>query len=238
LYFTSLNTLRQLVADNTAKTNPLNPAATTTGMASSSVLPKISNLSNLLTGATARVVAGTILMPVTVIKVRYESNLYTYKSIAAASKSIYATEGIRGFFSGWGATAVRDAPYAGLYVVFYEGSKTYLSRILSKTEKEGALPATTINASSGVIAAALATAITNPFDAVKTRLQLMPSEYNNMLRAAKLMVQREGIRGFFDGLGLRMGRKACSSALAWSVYEELVRRGERRLEERRGEAVL
>jgi solute carrier family 25, member 38 len=196
-------------------------------------------MSNLLTGATARVFAGLILMPVTVIKVRYESNLYAYKSIAAASRSIYATEGVRGFFSGFGATAVRDAPYAGLYVVFYEASKTYLSRILSSPSREGALPATTINASSGVLAAALATAITNPFDAVKTRLQLMPAEYGNMVRAARLMMEREGVRGFFDGLGIRMGRKACSSALAWTVYEELIRRGERRLEDRKeAEAVL
>ena len=54
-------------------------------------------------------------MPVTVIKVRYESDLYNYKSISSASRSIFAQEGLKGFFSGFGATAVRDAPYAGLY---------------------------------------------------------------------------------------------------------------------------
>jgi len=36
----------------------------------------------------------------------------------------------------------------------------------------------------------------------------------------------EGVRSLFDGLGLRMGRKAISSALAWTVYEELIRRAE------------
>ena len=35
------------------------------------------------------------------------------------------------------------------------------------------------------------------------------------------------IRSFFDGLGLRMSRKALSSALAWTVYEELIGRAER-----------
>lgn len=30
----------------------------------------------------------------------------------------------------------------------------------------------------------------------------------------------------FDGLALRMARKALSSALAWTVYEEVIRRAE------------
>ena len=240
VYFTSLNTLRQLVANNTAKKAP-SYSVTAANNITSSVLPKLSSTGNLVTGATARVFAGLILMPVTVIKVRYESDFYAYKSILSASKSIYSTEGLRGFFSGFGATAVRDAPYAGLYVVFYEKSKSYLSRLFSRPAttsiagsaqgdgKSTTVPPATINATSGVLAAASATAITNPFDAVKTRLQLMPLKYGNMLKATRLMLKEDGIRGFFDGLGLRMGRKAISSALAWTVYEELIRRAERKL---------
>jgi solute carrier family 25 protein 38 len=176
-------------------------------------------------------------MPVTVIKVRYESDLYAYKSLSSATSSIYKSEGLRGFFTGFGATAVRDAPYAGLYVVFYESSKSYLSRLFSPPAQNPAetgpasltLHPATINATSGVLAAAAATAITNPFDAVKTRLQLMPGKYSNMINATRLMIREDGLRGFFDGLGLRMGRKAVSSALAWTVYEELIRRAESRL---------
>ena len=240
LYFTTLSSLRQLV-DNSAAlrtkqgTNVADGLTRDTSQLSSSVLPKLSNTQNLLTGATARLLAGFILMPMTVIKVRYESDLYAYRSIADASKTIFRSEGLRGFFSGFGATAVRDAPYAGLYVVFYEASKTKLSRTLSMTTDLGSglvsLPSSTatasVNATSGVIAAGLATAITNPFDAVKTRLQLVPSKYGNAFGAAKVMLQEEGWKCFFDGLGLRMGRKAFSSALAWTVYEELIGRAER-----------
>jgi solute carrier family 25, member 38 len=124
LYFTSLSSLRQIVANRTAIRNGalgLTPVSTMTpGSRASSVLPKLSNTENLLTGASARVFAGLVLMPVTVIKVRYESDFYNYKSILSAARSIYSTEGLKGFFSGFGATAVRDAPYAGLYVLFYE----------------------------------------------------------------------------------------------------------------------
>ncbi|KAL8798143.1 MAG: hypothetical protein Q9200_007817 [Gallowayella weberi] len=194
-------------------------------------------------------------MPITVIKVRYESSLYTYTSLLSATSSILKQEGPKGFFAGFGATAIRDAPYAGLYVVFYEQSKRYLNSlkpaaaaaplgrstahttesVLAGEETEtmktsffssSSSSAISINFVSGVLAAGLATAITNPFDAVKTRLQLMPGRYANMVQASRQMVRDEGFRSLLDGLGLRVGRKAISSALAWTVYEELVRRAE------------
>lgn len=172
-------------------------------------------------------------MPMTVIKVRYESNLYAYKGIVGAGKDILRTEGIKGFFSGFGATAIRDAPYAGLYVLFYEQLKKRLSLLSQTVPLPGQSPnsmagskSASINFGSGVIAAGLATAITNPFDAIKTRIQLQPKVYHNMFHAARKMVRVDGVKSLFDGLGLRMGRKAISSALAWTVYEELIRRAE------------
>jgi solute carrier family 25, member 38 len=198
---------------------------------SSSVLPRLTNSENLLTGAVARVFAGFLMMPVTVIKVRYESDFYAYRSILGASRDILAREGMRGFFAGFGATAVRDAPYAGLYVVFYEGSKRKLNGVVGK--EGGGVVAASMNFASGVFAAALATSITNPFDAVKTRLQLFPAKYSNMVQATTLMLREDGVRSLFDGLGLRIGRKALSSALAWTVYEELIGRAERRFSDER-----
>ena len=180
-------------------------------------------------------------MPVTVIKVRYESTLYSYKSMSGAATAILRQEGIRGLFAGFGATAARDAPYAGLYVVFYEEGKKSLSSLSHHsffashtTENENrerrdtmtTFKSMPINFISGILAAALATALTNPFDAVKTRLQIMPGRYRNMVIAGTRMVQEEGWRSLSDGLGLRMARKALSSALAWTVYEELVRGAE------------
>ena len=166
-------------------------------------------------------------MPVTVVKVRYESSLYSYRGIVEAGKEILRNEGLRGFFKGSAATAVRDAPYAGLYVVVYEEGKKGLSKALGQGEQGmTSTLAGAINFSAGVLAAGLATAATNPFDAVKTRLQLVPGRYGSMFAAGRRMVREEGWRSLMDGLGLRMGRKAASSALAWTLYEDLVRRAE------------
>ncbi|KAK3936305.1 putative solute carrier family 25 member 38 protein [Diplogelasinospora grovesii] len=227
IYFTSLNAIRQ----NAAKLPYLSTASSTSPQ--SSALPKLSNTGNLVAGVVARSFAGFILMPLTVLKVRYESSMYNYGSLAGAAKDIAGRDGIRGFFAGVGATAIRDAPYAGLYVLFYEQSKKRLSHILSeengkvKTEKMGVSRAATINFVSGMSAGVICSVISNPFDAVKTRIQLQPGEYRNMWHAAKRIVGGErGVRALWDGLALRMTRKALSSALAWTVYEELIRRAE------------
>lgn len=199
---------------------------------SSSSLPKLGNIANLSTGALARVAAGLIVNPITVLKVRYESTHYSYKSLAGAARDIAAKEGVRGFFAGFGATAVRDAPYAGLYVLVYEQAKTQLGAFahpLEDTRRISASTSATVNFLSGMIAATTATALTNPFDAIKTRLQIAPSKYGNMFRAAKMMLEQEGVRSMFSGLSMRIGRKALSSAFTWTVYEELVRRAERAL---------
>ncbi|KAI1935649.1 hypothetical protein LOZ66_005189 [Ophidiomyces ophidiicola] len=251
LYFTSLNTLRTAVATNApehmfqdGKGN-----SQSNGMTRTSALPKLSHTANLVTGAVARVSAGFVMMPVTILKVRYESDYYAYRSLWGAAKDIIRHEGVRGLFSGFGATAIRDAPYAGLYVVFYEHSKRTLATLLGPTnpsslyfpdttaESASRAPPSTasINFFSGALAAGLATTITNPFDVVKTRVQLMPSKYRNMVRATKLMLREDGMRSLFGGLGLRMGRKALSSALAWTVYEELIMWAEKRWAEEQKE---
>ncbi|OAL50573.1 mitochondrial carrier [Pyrenochaeta sp. DS3sAY3a] len=230
IYFSSLNALRRRASLIAAGKSD----AVLKGGEHSSSLPKLSNTANLATGAFARTWAGFVMMPITVLKVRYESSIYSYNSLFSASRDIFRTEGLKGFFAGFGATAVRDAPYAGLYVLFYEQSKRKLSTLATKIEeKSGAgmqLSSSTsagINFMSGVAAAGLGTTITNPFDAIKTRIQLMPGRYGNMVHAAKKMLAEDGVRSFFDGLGIRIARKAISSALAWTVYEELIRRAER-----------
>ncbi|EEH46877.1 uncharacterized protein PADG_02975 [Paracoccidioides brasiliensis Pb18] len=244
LYFSTLNALRQAVSNRDACV--LLYSQYDTLPKRTSALPQLSHTANLVTGAFARTAAGFVMMPVTVLKARYESDFYAYRSLWGAGRDIVRTEGFRALFSGFGATAIRDAPYAGLYIVFYEQSKKYLSSLgfggspspvwppsgeqntIDTAERQSTPSSILVNFVSGALAAGLATAITNPFDVVKTRLQLMPYKYRNMVHAVQLMLREDGVRSLFSGLGLRMGRKAISSALAWTVYEELILKAEKR----------
>ncbi|EPE03251.1 solute carrier family 25 member 38 [Ophiostoma piceae UAMH 11346] len=234
LYFAGLNAIR-----SSATKVPILAASTATTSASggSSGLVKLSNTGNMLAGAIARASAGFVLMPLTIIKVRYESSLYTYRSLAEASTDILRKEGVRGFFSGFGATAIRDAPYAGLYVLTYEQIKRRLNAAASAATGAtdassaslvpmGVSHAAAINFTSGILAAASCSVVSNPFDVIKTRIQLQPEKYHNMLHAVRRILAEEGLRSMWNGLALRMSRKAMSSALAWTVYEEMIRRAE------------
>ncbi|OLN92902.1 Solute carrier family 25 member 38-like protein [Colletotrichum chlorophyti] len=236
LYFTSLNSIRQHVSQSRLLGQATSSSqARAAAAAHSSSLPTLTPSANLAAGAFARTFAGFVLMPLTVIKVRYESNLYSYQSLLGASTDIYRTGGLRGFFAGFGATAVRDAPYAGMYVLFYELLKKRLSGLSSTDAGQSSTHpiiiktshATLVNFSSAIMAGAACSVVSNPFDAVKTRIQLQPSVYRNMYQACHKMVTEEGVRSLLDGVALRMSRKALSSALAWTVYEELIRRAER-----------
>ncbi|OJA18383.1 hypothetical protein AZE42_00719, partial [Rhizopogon vesiculosus] len=118
LYFTSLTYLRAVMTKS-----PYFSAHQRHNLDSSkSVLPKLSSQGNLIAGATARVGVGFILNPFSVIKARFESELHAYRSLSGSLLSIVRmgkSELLRGFV----ASSLRDAPYAGLFVVMYESIK-------------------------------------------------------------------------------------------------------------------
>ncbi|ONH73860.1 hypothetical protein BOH78_2731 [Pichia kudriavzevii] len=185
----------------------------------SSKLPKLTAYENIITGMVSRSVVGLLTMPITVVKIRFESNIYQYRSIKEALIDIFQTQGINGFFRGFGATCLRDAPYAGLYISSYEQLKSVLPKILNLNE---AADAGIINSTSAVIAAISATVITAPFDTIKTRMQLSPQVYKTFTQTT-IKLYKESFFHFFNGLSLRLLRKAGSAAIAWCIYEELVK---------------
>ncbi|KNE55976.1 hypothetical protein AMAG_01822 [Allomyces macrogynus ATCC 38327] len=174
---------------------------------------------NMVAGATARGTAGLLFMPISVIKVRYESSAYAYTSIAGAARDIVAKEGVRGLFAGFGATAMRDVPYAGVYVALYEQLKALGNRVLLDSSPA---KSTGLNMGSGVIAGTFATVLTQPFDLIKTRVQVDPHHYPNSWVAIRKIFSAEGLRGFFSGMSPRLVRKPLHAAITWTVYEEVV----------------
>lgn len=48
-----------------------------------------------------------------------QSGVYRYNSISEALVLIYKQEGLKGLSSGLVPTLLRDAPYSGLYLMFY-----------------------------------------------------------------------------------------------------------------------
>ncbi|KAG1449319.1 hypothetical protein G6F56_008676 [Rhizopus delemar] len=209
LYFFALSEIRQIVSSTRAVWKP----------AINAQQKDTQRWENLFSGSTARGAVGYIMMPITVVKVRYESNFYNYTSLSQAFRSIINTDGFRGLFAGYGATFIRDAPFAGIYLFFYEGIKTWANDYTTSHQKPVAN--VLINLGSGVAAGMAATCTTQPFDMLKTRMQLKPSIYKNLLQSSKKVYLEEGLMGFFDGISVRLIRKPLNSAISWAIYEEV-----------------
>ncbi|WFD28819.1 hypothetical protein MNAN1_003834 [Malassezia nana] len=223
-YFYTLNELRWLVAKWQVPGLAVPDTAIRTQR--SSTLARLSNTGNIVTGALARVTIGLVLNPISIVKARYESSHYSkeaYPTLGASLRSLYHDGGLRGFFRGFSATALRDAPYAGLYLAFYEQHKYYLGRWA-----QGESGAWWVVSASGLGAGILATVFTHPFDIVKTRMQTTPQALlqstsalrrPSVMATARHILQVDGPRAFADGLGLRCARKAASSMIGWSIFE-------------------
>jgi len=178
-----------------------------------------SSLQNFALGFSSRAFAGTVLLPVTVVKARFESGQFNYPSIGKAFTTIWRTEGMRGLYSGAGATIARDAPYSGLYLMFYGKGKEVAARVFDTD-----IASPVVSYACGLNAGLLASMVTQPADVIKTKMQLQPYKYRNSLDCLRIVLAESGPNGLLRGVTPRCLRRALISAMSWTVYEELLMR--------------
>lgn len=179
-------------------------------------------------GMVARSFSGAVMIPITVIKTRFESGTYRYSGMSSALVTIYSKEGLRGLSCGLIPTLVRDAPYSGLYLMFYTQLKQNVAgKLLERVsgDANAATLAAAVHFGCGMASGFLASAVTHPADVVKTQMQIHPARYGGSAVNASLAIYKaSGPRGFMIGLAPRMLRRTLMSALAWTVYEEIMRK--------------
>merc|ERR1719367_167357 len=193
-----------------------------------STAEKPSPMQAIYLGMTARTIAGCAMIPITVLKTRFESGHFNYTKMSSALIDIYSHEGLRGLSCGLVPTLARDAPYSGLYLMFYTQLKQNVSSTLLQVHpaldvRNNGYLASITHFSCGISAGLLASLVTHPADVVKTRMQLEPLIYPSVTKACKQIVVLSGPRGFLIGLAPRMLRRTLMSALAWTCYEEIMR---------------
>ncbi|GAA5893969.1 hypothetical protein JCM8208_001294 [Rhodotorula glutinis] len=228
LYFLSLSRLRTFMGNTTLfrpKGAPL-PAPGTKA--------KLTPVGDLLVGSTARTAVGFVLTPFTLLKTISESTLslpasstssartLVKPSTFTALRTLYASGGIRSLWRGAVPTALRDAPGAGLFIVFYERGRRLIG--VAGDGGKGAIG----GGVAGAAASLASTLLTTPFDVLKTRRQLSPDTYTTLAGSAARIFRTSGIRGFWEGGALRVCRKAGSAGIGWAVYEAFLGVGEGR----------
>lgn len=175
-------------------------------------------LESICLGVVARSISGIIMIPMTVVKTRFESGVYGYNSVLNALRQIYRTEGVKGMTCGLIPTLFRDAPFSGLYLMFYTQTKQLVSEDLLNSPYRSP-----IHFTCGLTAGILASVVTQPADVLKTKMQLYPNKFNGVWSVAVYVHGKYGLRGYFKGIVPRMLRRTLMTAMAWTVYERVTK---------------
>lgn len=174
-------------------------------------------MGSVMTGVTSRCIAGTIMIPFTVLKVRCEAGSFnSSQGLLRGLTNIYSKEGVIGLTKGIVPTLARDAPFSGIYLLFYDNLKIFSANHVDFIPKGSFMN----HLSCGLGAACLASVVTQPADVIKTRTQL--NGKMTVRNAMFFIYSREGLGGFLTGLGPRMMRRCIMSSLAWTVYETVM----------------
>jgi len=176
-----------------------------------------SHCQSIMIGCSARTVAGSVMIPFTVIKTRFESQHYSYRSVVGALRSILAAEGFRGLTRGLVPTLARDVPFSGLYLMFYEHLKAVTPRDMKANQPSS------VHFLCGMMAGVLASLVTQPADVIKTELQLTRGQGGRVLTTAADILHKQGLSGFTTGFVPRALRRTMMAALAWTVYEKMIK---------------
>ncbi|KAG8379285.1 hypothetical protein BUALT_Bualt07G0072600 [Buddleja alternifolia] len=157
---------------------------------------------------------------------KHGMNIYGYYTgMFQAGCSIWKEQGVKGLYAGYGSTLVRDVPFAGLMVTFYEAFKN-----MAEYGKQKLFSKSNIHINSsfeglllGGLAGGLSAYLTTPLDVVKTRLQVQgtATRYNGWLDAIYKIWLAEGVRGMFRGSVPRIMWYIPASALTFMAVEFL-----------------
>ena len=189
-------------------------------------------------GMLAETLSCVLWVPIDVLKERLQVQaspaaavsraIPVYRGSAHAIRSVWAHEGLRGMYKGYGATLLSFGPFSALYFVFYEQFKP---------DKDSQTASATLG--TAALAGSLASFLTNPLDLVKLRLQVQrgaaagrnaavksvsvaepaSTQYRSVLHGITTIMRTEGILALFKGAGARVAFHAPSTAITMSAYE-------------------
>lgn len=173
---------------------------------------------NLLAGMTAGVIASiTAVTPTERIKTaliddaRYEKR---FRSGFHATRVIWKEHGIFGLYRGFAGTTLKQASATAFRMGTYNILKDY-------ERKRDIAQNTVVNFANGSVAGVITTLATQPFDVIKTRSQ--SARGTSTLEAIKSVLLDYGVRGFWKGTTMRLGRTVFSGGILFTSYEAAVK---------------
>ncbi|EGG23022.1 mitochondrial substrate carrier family protein [Cavenderia fasciculata] len=170
-------------------------------------------------GGSAGILQSFIICPVDVIKSRMQISGHGHSgSTVDMAKSIYRANGLKGFYTGFSATLLRDVPGLGIYFSTYESLK-HVFNVHGHHDLSGGGFIKVLLA--GGLAGSVYNASTHCFDIAKTLIQTQTTEpkYKGTFDCLNQVVQKQGVKGLFKGFVPTVIRAIPSHGIALFVYE-------------------
>jgi solute carrier family 25 citrate transporter 1 len=178
----------------------------------------LSPLRNLAAGMTAGVVASiTAVTPTERIKTALiddARNEKRFRSGLHATRVIWQEHGIFGLYRGFAGTTLKQASATAFRMGTYNILKDYETT-------HDIQQSTLINFANGSVAGVVTTLATQPFDVIKTRSQ--SARGASTVEAVKSVLLDYGVKGFWKGTTMRLGRTVFSGGILFTSYEAAVK---------------
>lgn len=169
---------------------------------------------NMLAGMGSGVVASIFAVtPTERIKTALIDDARTekrFRSAPHAVRLLYQEYGWRGLYHGFVGTTLKQASATAFRMGTYNILKDY-----ERTHDIAQTTAT--NFANGSVAGITTTYATQPFDTIKTRSQ--SAKGASTVEAFKSIMSDYGIRGFWKGTTMRLGRTIFSGGILFTTYE-------------------
>ncbi|KAJ8748369.1 hypothetical protein K2173_003006 [Erythroxylum novogranatense] len=172
------------------------------------------------TSGLAVAVATGITHPLDVLKVRLQMQLVGQKGPLTGMGRLFfqllKNEGPGALYLGLTPALLRSILYGGLRLGLYEPSKYVCNLAFGSTN-------ILVKIASGAFAGATATALTNPTEVLKVRLQMNANDRRGPIAEMRRIASEEGIRALWKGVGPAMARASALTASQLATYDETKR---------------
>ncbi|KAL8530791.1 hypothetical protein ACS0TY_007724 [Phlomoides rotata] len=158
-----------------------------------------------------------ITHPLDVLKVRLQMQLVGQRGpltgMGKLSMQVVKSEGLRSLYLGLTPALMRSVLYGGLRLGLYQPSK-YVCEMAFES------PNVLMKIASGAFSGAVATALTNPMEVLKVRLQMKSKITRGSIQELQKIASEEGVVALWKGVGPAMTRAAALTASQLVTYDE------------------
>ncbi|CAI9107992.1 OLC1v1007498C7 [Oldenlandia corymbosa var. corymbosa] len=156
--------------------------------------------------------------PFDVLKVRLQMQLVGQRGPLIGMGKLFVqlvkNEGLKSLYLGLTPALTRSVLYGGLRLGLYEPSKHVCELAFESTN-------ILVKIASGAFSGALATALTNPVEVLKVRLQMdVTSSSKGPIHELRRIAHEEGVAALWKGVGPAMARAAALTASQLATYDE------------------